>query len=75
MGDAGLILGLGRSLEENVNPFQCFCLGNPTQRSVSRLYIVYGVLKGVRYDLETKTAISYLVIVGSILFYINTLNT
>ena len=31
--DAGLIPGLGRSPGGgNGNPFQCFCLGNPTDR-------------------------------------------
>ena len=44
-GDVGLILGLGRSPGEgNGNPFQYFCLGNPTDRG-TLLATVHGVTK------------------------------
>ena len=44
-GDAGLIPGLGRSPgEENGNPFQYSCLGNPTDREAWQA-TVHGVAK------------------------------
>ena len=45
VGDAGLILGSGRSpREENGNPFQYSCLGNPMDRGAWRA-AVSGVAK------------------------------
>ena len=36
-GEAGLIPGSGRAAGEGSgNPLQCFCLGNPRQRSLER---------------------------------------
>ena len=46
VGDAGLILGSGRSpREENGNPFQYSCLGNPMDRGAWRA-TGHGVPKG-----------------------------
>ena len=48
-GDAGLILGSGRSPREgNGNPLQYSCLGNPMDRGARRA-IVYGVAKHIKY--------------------------
>ena len=44
-GDAGSISGSGRSPgERNGNPFQYFCLGNPTDRGAWQA-LVHGVVK------------------------------
>ena len=44
-GDAGSISGSGRSPgERNGNPFQYFCLGNPTDRGAWQA-LVHGVEK------------------------------
>ena len=44
-GDAGSVPGSGRSPgEENGNPFQYSCLGNPMDRGTWRA-IVHGVIK------------------------------
>ena len=51
-GDLGPIPESGRSLaEENGNPLQYSCLGNPTDRR-TRLAIVHGVTR-VRHNLAT----------------------
>ena len=53
-GDAGSIPGLERSPgEENGNPFQYSCLGNPMDRG-NLWAIVHGVTKRVRHYLVTK---------------------
>ena len=53
-GDLGSSLGSGRSLEEeNGNPFQYSCLGNPMDREAWQATI-YGVAKRVRHNLATK---------------------
>ena len=52
-GVPGLIPGLGRSPgEENGNPLQYSCLGNPVDRGVWWA-IVHGILR-VRHDLLSK---------------------
>ena len=52
-GDPCLILGSGRSpREENGNPLQYPCLGNPMDRGLWQA-VVHGVTK-VRHDLATK---------------------
>ena len=52
-GDAGLILGSGRSLGEgNGNPLQYSCLGNPMDRVWWAA--VHGVAKSLGHDLATK---------------------
>ena len=52
-GDVGLIPGFGRSPgEENGNPLQYSCLGNPMDRRAWRA-IVHGVTR-VGHDLVTK---------------------
>ena len=54
VGDLGLIPGLGRSPgEENDNPLQWSCLGNPMDRRVWRT-AVYGVARRVGHDLVTQ---------------------
>ena len=53
-GDPPLIPGSGRSPgEENSNPFQCSCLGNPMNRG-AWWATVHGVTKRVRHNLATK---------------------
>ena len=53
-GDMGLIPGSGRSPgEENRNPFQYSCLGNPMDKR-SWWAIVHWGYKGVRNNLATK---------------------
>ena len=54
VGDVGSIPGLERSLgEENGNPLQYSCLGNPLDRG-AWWAIVHG-LTGVRHNLATTT--------------------
>ena len=53
-GDVSLIPGLGRSPgEENGNPLQCSCLGNPMDRGVWQT-TVHGVAKKSDHDLANK---------------------
>ena len=53
-GDTSSIPGWGRSPgEENGNPFQCSCLGNPMNRG-PWWATVHGVTKRVRHNLATK---------------------
>ena len=53
-GDTSSIPGWGRSPgEENGNPFQCSCLGNPMNRG-AWWATVHGVTKRVRHNLATK---------------------
>ena len=53
-GDVSLIPGLGRSPgEENGNPLQCSCLGNPMDRGVWQT-TVHGVAKKSDRDLANK---------------------
>ena len=53
VGDAGSIPGLGRCPgEENGNPLQCFCLGNPMDRGAWQATPIG--LQRVGHDLATK---------------------
>ena len=53
-GDVGSIPGSGRAPgEENSNPLQYSCLGNPMDRG-AWWTTVHGVAKGVRHDLVIK---------------------
>ena len=53
-GDLGLIPGLGRPPgEENGNPIQYSCLGNPTDRG-AWWPTIHGGRQKVRHDLATK---------------------